>query len=64
MPTNADRNEMASLRPEPSRPVFRNACGFFEEWHHTNQSLSPNRREVLDDVVIQGNTLSTTARAG
>ena len=63
MPTNADWNDMASLRPEPSRPVFQNACGFLEEWHHTSQSLSPNRRKVLHDVVMQGNTLSPTARA-
>ena len=61
MPNDADRNKQGLCPPEPSRHVFRNACDFRDEWYLASQSLSPHRRRVLENVVIQGVTQTLTA---
>ena len=60
--TDAGRNETASSQQAPSRPVFRDTYRFLAEWHLASQDLSPKRRKVLDDLVIQGHTPSMAAR--
>ena len=63
MPTPIRRTNNSRHSGVQTEPIFRDAHRFSAEWQRASESLPPNRRRALEELVTQGRSRSQTAQA-